>query len=134
MALGSFVEDVPGYKSRGNFSFEKPDCEEWVGNSRFNSSVYATCDTVDGINPGMTIMEGSVFDFRRLLLGPFLTSGEYRVQDAVLDFSTYNFKTAFTQSFTDGNFTYNPEDVIQASLSGWWNYGYKWVSSKSAHM
>ena len=49
------------------------------------------------------------------------------MQDSVLDFETYNFKTAFTQSFTDGNFTYNPEDVIQSSFSGWWNYGYKWV-------
>ena len=124
-ALGSFVEDVPGYKSRGNFSFEKPDCEQWIGNSRFNDSVYATCDTVDSINPGMTIMEGSVLHLRRLLLDLLLTSGEYRVQDSFLDFTTYNFKTAFTQSFTDGNFTYNPEDVIQSSISGWRDYGYK---------
>lgn len=61
MNLGSYVEDVPGYKSRGNFTFEKPDCEQWVGNPRFNNSVYATCDTVDAIGPGgMTVMEGSV--------------------------------------------------------------------------
>ena len=72
-------------------------------------------------------MEGSVL-LRRLLLDLLLTLGEYRVQDSFIDFTTYNFKTAFTQSFTDGNFTYNPEDVIQASFSGWWNYGYKWVS------
>ena len=77
-------------------------------------------------------MEGSVL--LRLLLDLLLTLGEYRVQDSFFDFTTYNFKTAFTQSFTDGNFTYNPEDVIQASFSGWWNYGYKWVSCKYAHI
>ncbi|KAM0794784.1 hypothetical protein BDR22DRAFT_873751 [Usnea florida] len=49
------------------------------------------------------------------------------VQDSFLDFTTYNFKTAFTQSFTDGNFTYNPEDVIQSSISGWWSYGYNYT-------
>ena len=60
MRLGSYVEDVEGYESRGNFSFEKSDCEQWVGNTNFNSSVYATCDTVDQLNPGMTVMEGLV--------------------------------------------------------------------------
>ena len=79
----------------------------------------------------MTILEGSVC-LCRLLLDRLLTLGEYRVQDSFFDFTTYNFKTAFTQSFTDGNFTYNPEDVIQSSISGWWNYGYKCVSSRQA--
>ncbi|KAF6218261.1 hypothetical protein HO133_006223 [Letharia lupina] len=104
---GSMVNDVPGGGSRGNFSFEKSDCEQWVGNSKFNNSVYATCNTVDGIGPGMTVMEG--------------------MQDAVLDFTTYNYKTAFTQTFTDGIFTYNPEDVIQSSVAGWLDYGYNYT-------
>lgn len=60
MSLGSYVEDVPGYLSRGNFSFEKSDCEQWITNPMFNGSVYATCDTLDAIGPGMTLMEGSV--------------------------------------------------------------------------
>ncbi|KAL9137536.1 MAG: hypothetical protein Q9175_001253 [Cornicularia normoerica] len=104
---GSLVDDVPGYKSRGKFSFEKSDCEQWVGNSNFNNSVYATCDTVDGISPGMTVLEG--------------------MQNALLDSTVYNFKIAFTQTFTDGNFTYNPEDVIQASVAGWLDYGYNYT-------
>lgn len=104
---GSVVEDVEGAYSRGNFSFEKSDCEQWVGNPKWNKWVYATCDTVDAINPGMTVMEG--------------------VQDAFLDFTTYNFKVAFTQNFTDGNFTYNPDDVIQSSVAGWLDYGYNYT-------
>lgn len=120
------VNDVPGYKSRGNFSFEKSDCEQWVGNSMFNNSVYATCNTVDGIGPGMTVMEGSVPNSLYLPLTRILTlSDDYRVQDSFGDVTTYNFKTAFTQTFTDGNFTYNPEDVIQSSVAGWLDYGYK---------
>lgn len=47
------------------------------------------------------------------------------MQNALLDSTVYNFKIAFTQTFTDGNFTYNPEDVIQASVAGWLDYGYK---------
>lgn len=49
----------------------------------------------------------------------------HRVQDAIFDFTTYNYKVAFTQNFTDGNFTYNPEDVIKSSIAGWLDYGYK---------
>ena len=79
-------------------------------------------------------MEGLMFYLRRVLLGLVVTIGENRVQDSFLDFTTYNFKTAFTQSFTDGSFTYNPEDVIQSSISGWWDYGYKCVSSQQAHI
>lgn len=48
------------------------------------------------------------------------------MQDSFLDFTTYNYKTAFTQVFNDGNFTYNPEDVIQSSIGGWLTYGYKY--------
>ena len=70
ISLGSYVQDVEGYKSRGNFSFEKSDCEQWVGNSDFNGSVYATCDTADGIGPGMTVLEGLVLNDDHLILTP----------------------------------------------------------------
>ena len=122
------MQDVQGYKSRGNFSFEKSDCEQWVGNSAFNGSVYATCDTADGIGPGMTVLEGSVTSYYHLTLTPD-SDDACRVQDSFLDFDTYNYKAAFTQTFTDGNFTYNPEDVIQSSLLGWLDYGYKYGHS-----
>ena len=126
-SLGSYVEDVPGYLSRGNFSFERSDCEEWVANERFNNSVYATCDTVDDISPGMTVLEGSVPNRCYLALTQILTHrDEHRVQDSIL-LGSVNYKVAFTQTFSDGNFTYKPEDVIQSSLSGWMNYGYKYA-------
>ena len=63
MSSGSYVEDVPGHLSRGNFSFEKTDCEQWVENTGFNNSVYANCDALDAIGPGMTLMDGSVLSF-----------------------------------------------------------------------
>lgn len=66
MSLGSYVQDVPGYLSRGNFSFEKTDCEQWVNNTNFNSSVYASCDALEGFSgmgPGMTLIDGSVLSF-----------------------------------------------------------------------
>lgn len=28
----------------------------------------------------------------------------------------------------DGNFTFDPEDVIQASIQGWMDYGYKYAT------
>ena len=56
---------------------------------------------------------------------------EWRVQDQF--FGTTNFKTGvFTQTFSDGNFTYNSEDVIQSSVLGWIDYGYKYATLKNA--
>lgn len=62
ISLGSYVEDVTGAGSKGNFSFEKSDCEEWVAATSWNSTVYATCDTVDLLQPGMTMLEGLVLN------------------------------------------------------------------------
>lgn len=78
-------------------------------------------------------MEGLVPSFCFSSLAGVLTLGhEFRVQDAFLDFTTYNFKVAFTQNFTDGNFTYNPDDVIQSSVAGWLDYGYKYAHPLNA--
>ena len=55
------------------------------------------------------------------------TGRELRVQSAFFDIVTYNYKVAFTQNFTDGNFTYDPVDVIQSSVAGWLDYGYKYA-------
>lgn len=72
----------------------------------------------------MTIMEGLVLSFCSPSMTQILNStDDSRVQDFFL--GPINFKTAFTQTFTDGNFTYNPEDVIQSSVLGWLDYGYK---------
>lgn len=72
----------------------------------------------------MTIMEGLVLSFCSPSMTQMLKStDDSRVQDFV--FGSINYKTAFTQTFTDGNFTYNPEDVIQSSFAGWLDYGYK---------
>ena len=115
------VTDVPGYKSRGSYQFEKSDCEQWAGNALFNSNVFVTCDTVDG----MTFLEGSVLDFGRLTAVQSLTCrDEHRILD-LLQLNPPKSRAAFDVSFDFGIYTYDPEDVIRSSVSGWLDYGYK---------
>lgn len=81
---------------------------------------------MDSIAPGMTLLDGSVLSYCRLPETPILTRGDdYRVQDGLFE-TLIPYKSAFTVGFSAGNFTYSPEDVIQSSIGGWLQYGYKY--------